>query len=80
MISFVLFLIAGVQLSYLPVVSGSVKGMTYVSGKIETQYLFSMKHAMGIWLIGVAVSLLVLLTCILIRKTVINSFDESESD
>ena len=30
MISFVLFLIAGVQLSYLPVVSGIVKGMTYV--------------------------------------------------
>lgn len=69
MINFVLFFVAGILLSYVPYTSGKTYGITgTTTGKTSTEYIFSIKNAIGIWLIGIAVSLLVLLVCILIRK------------
>ena len=76
-ITFVLFVVAGILLSYVPHVSGSTSGMTLVTGRTTTEYVFSIKNAVGIWLIGVAVSLLVLLVCILIRKITLKAFDNN---
>ena len=59
-INFVLFFVAGFLLGKQP----NVHGLQLT----QTDYLFSIERAVGIWLIGLAVSLLVLLICILIRK------------
>ena len=68
-ITFFLFLISGWLVSYLPYTSGSVFGTSYVtSGSTITTYRFRINNAIGIWLIGLAISLLVLLICVLIRK------------
>ena len=67
-ITFFLFLISGWLVSYLPYTSGRVFGTMYVEGSTTTTYVFQLKNAIGIWLIGLAISLLVLLICVLIRK------------
>lgn len=67
-ITFVLFFIAGFLLGYQPNVSGSVSGATWVYGSTSTNYVFMIRDAIGIWLIGLAVALLVFLICVLIRK------------
>ena len=73
-ITFVLFFISGFLLSFLPNVKGSVYGYISgpiggsVSGSTNTKYIFMIKNAIGIWLIGLAISFLVLLICVLIRK------------
>lgn len=67
--SLVLFLIAGWLLGYVPKVTGDVWGTQYgSSGYTRTQFVFSMRNAVGIWLIGVAVSLLIFLVCVFIQK------------
>ena len=68
-ITFFLFLISGWLVSYLPHTSGRVYGTSVVtSGSTITTYRFRINNAIGIWLIGLAISLLVLLICVLIRK------------
>ena len=68
-ITFFLFLISGWLVSYLPYTSGRVYGTSVVtSGSTITTYRFRINNAIGIWLIGLAISLLVLLICVLIRK------------
>ena len=69
-ITFFLFLISGWLVSYLPYTSGRVYGSMYgsTSGNTTTTYEFRINNAIGIWLIGLAISLLVLLICVLIRK------------
>ena len=72
-ITFFLFLISGWLVSYLPYTSGSVFGLGSVGigaieGSTTTTYEFRINNAIGIWLIGLAISLLVLLICVLIRK------------
>ena len=67
-ITFFLFLISGWLVSYLPYTSGSVSGLYFTSGSTTTTYEFRINNAIGIWLIGLAISLLVLLICVLIRK------------
>ena len=70
-ITFFLFLISGWLVSYLPYTSGSVFGFGSVGaikGSTTTTYEFRINNAIGIWLIGLAISLLVLLICVLIRK------------
>lgn len=68
-ITFVLFFIAGFLLGYQPNVSGRVSGGSYgVYGSTSTNYTFMIRNAIGIWLIGLAVTLLVFLVCILIQK------------
>ena len=68
-ITFILFLISGWLVSYLPHTSGRVYGTSVVTrGSTITTYRFRINNAIGIWLIGLAISLLVLLICVLIRK------------
>ena len=67
-ITFFLFLISGWLVSYLPYTSGSVRSHPFVTGSTTTTYEFRINNAIGIWLIGLAISLLVLLICVLIRK------------
>ena len=72
-ITFFLFLISGWLVSYLPYTSGSVYGYSTMyggstTGSTTTRYIFRINNAIGIWLIGLAISLLVLLICVLIRK------------
>ena len=72
-ITFFLFLISGWLVSYLPYTSGRVYGTSSqyfgsTSGSTTTTYEFRINNAIGIWLIGLAISLLVLLICVLIRK------------
>ena len=69
-ITFVLFFIAGFLLGYQPKVKGSVSGGGYISvhGSTSTVYAFMIRNAIGIWLIGLAVALLVFLVCVLIQK------------
>ena len=59
-INFVLFIVAGIFLGY----EANVVGFSYVS----TTYQFSIRGALGVWLIGLAVSLLVFLICVLLQK------------
>ncbi|MBE6638814.1 MAG: hypothetical protein E7616_05085 [Ruminococcaceae bacterium] len=66
-----MFLIAGRLLGYEP----HTTGYTLVS----TYYKFNIKNAMGIWLIGLAVSLLFFLICILIRKIYLTSANNNEA-
>ena len=75
-LNFVLFFVAGILLSYVPYVSGKTSGSSgYTTGKTSTEYIFSIKNAIGIWLIGIAVSLLVLLVCVLIKKIMLKASD-----
>jgi len=46
---------------------------------VSTYYKFNIKNAMGIWLIGLAVSLLFFLICILIRKIYLTSANNNEA-
>ena len=69
--NFVLFLTAGFLMRNEPYVIG----YNFVS----TYYRADMKKVLGIWLIGLAVSLLVFLVCILIRKAYLPSTDENEA-
>ena len=71
LVNMVLFIVAGILMSYEPYVHGY--------SLVGTSYLFSMKNAVGIWLIGLAVSLLVFLVCVLIRKMSIGSADDNKS-
>ena len=71
LVNMVLFIVAGILMSYEPYVRGY--------NLVGTSYLFSMKNAVGIWLIGLAVSLLVFLVCVLIRKMSIGSADDNKS-
>lgn len=73
-ITFLLFLIAGWQVSYLPYTRGdtygfisSIAGGT-VKGSTTTTYVFHINNAIGVWLIGFVISISVLLMCVLIRK------------
>ena len=78
-ITFLLFLIAGWTLSFLPYTSGETSGFISsmlggtVKGSTTTTYEFRILNAIGIWLIGLAISLLVLLICVLIRKVYLGS-------
>lgn len=75
---FALFLVAGVLLGYVPYVSGATTGASgYTHGETVTEYVFRINHAAGIWLIGAAVSLLVLLVCLLIRKISLRSAENN---
>ena len=75
-LNFVLFFVAGILLSYVPYVSGKTYGASgFSSGNTSTEYVFSIKNAIGVWLIGIAVSLLVLLVCVLIKKTMLKASD-----
>jgi len=65
-INFILFFVAGFMLSDVPSTSGYISSFT--GGSTSTEYVFSIKNAVGIWLIGIAVSMLVLLVCVLINK------------
>ena len=77
-INLVLFIVAGVMLSYVPNVSGMTSGSSGLTwGNTTTKYIFSIKNAIGIWLIGVAVSFLILLVCILISKINTKSADDN---
>jgi hypothetical protein len=71
-ITFVLFFIAGFLLGYQPKVSGRVSGGGYysvsITGSTSTEYVFMVRNAIGIWLIGLAIALLVFLVCVLIQK------------
>ena len=67
-ITFFLFLISGWLVSYLPYTTGRVYGIGISTGSTTTTYEFRIINAIGIWLIGLAISLLVLLICVLIRK------------
>ena len=67
-ITFFLFLISGWLVSYLPYTKGYVRDYAFVTGSTTTTYEFRIINAIGIWLIGLAISLLVLLICVLIRK------------
>ena len=79
-ITFVLFFIAGFLLAYQPKVTGRVTGtiVSYakISGSTSTQYLFMIRNAIGIWLIGLAVTLLVFLVCILIQKQYLGTVEK----
>lgn len=68
LITLALFVGAGFYLGYVPKVTGSVGGYFMTTGSTDTEYIFRLKQAIGIWLIGLAFSILVLLVCILIRK------------
>ena len=70
-VNLALFWIAGVLLSFDPYVSGRVSN--YFGGETTTEYIFNIKKAIGIGLIGLAVSLLVLLVCVLIRKITVKA-------
>ena len=74
-ITLAMFFVAGIFLSYIPYVSGKSytgSGITY------TTYIFRIRNAIGIWLIGIAVSILVLLVCILISKINSKSVDDDK--
>ena len=71
LVNMVLFIVAGILMSYKPYVYGY--------NLVSTSYRFSMKNAVGIWLIGLAVSLLVFLVCVLIRKMSIGSADDNKA-
>ena len=75
-ITFVLFFIAGFLLGYQPNVSGRVSGSYVVSGSTSTNYTFMIRNAIGIWLIGLAVTLLVFLVCILIQKQYLGTVEK----
>ena len=82
-ITFFLFLISGWLVSYLPYTSGSVYGHSTMyggstTGSTTTRYIFRINNAIGIWLIGLAISLLVLLICVLIRKVYLCSKSKIE--
>ena len=68
LITLALFVGAGFYLGYVPKVTGSVGGYFMTTGSTDTEYIFRLKRAIGIWLIGLAISLLVFLICVLIRK------------
>ena len=80
-----LFFVAGLLLSFVPNVSGEIvdnstttiwgSGYSDVTGTTSTEYIFSIKNAIGIWLIGLVVSLVVLLLCILVRKVYLRTAD-----
>ena len=75
-ITFVLFFIAGFLLAYQPNVTGRVSGSYFISGSTSTQYLFMIRNAIGIWLIGLAVALSVFLVCVLIRKQYLGTVEK----
>ena len=75
-ITFVLFFIAGFLLAYQPKVTGSVSGGYFISGSTSTTYTFMIRNAIGIWLIGLAVTLLVFLVCILIQKQYLGTVEK----
>lgn len=66
-INFILFFVSGILLSYVPHIT--------ISAYKSTEYIFSIKNAVGIWLIGIAVTLLVFLVCVLIQKIVSKNFE-----
>ena len=73
-LNFLLFIVAGVKLSYVPHISGYTSGASgFTKGETTTEYVFSINNAIGIWLIGIATSLLMLLVCVLIRKISLKS-------
>ena len=80
-VTFVLFFIAGFLLGYQPDVYGSVSGYISpysggtVGGSTSTKYVFMIRNAMGIWLIGLAVAVLVFLLCVLIQKQYVGKTD-----
>lgn len=73
-VTLVLSMLAGVFLGYQPRVTGSTYGYISsvtggrVEGATQTLYEFSLTRALGIWLIGIAVSLSVFLLSVLIQK------------
>ena len=82
-ITFLLFLVSGWLVSYLPYTTGNVYGSSssfggFTSGSTATTYVFRISNAIGIWLIGLAISLLVLLICVLIRKIYLYSKSKIE--
>ena len=72
-INFVLFAIAGFFLGFVPRSSGYISSY---GGSIRTKYAFSFRTAIGVWLIGLAVSFLVFLICVLIQKAFLNDSEE----
>lgn len=81
-LSLILGGIAGWLLGYQPNVSGKVFGASTqyggtTNGSTSTQYIFQIKTACGYWLIALAVTLVVFLLCVLIRKMYLKNTPEN---
>lgn len=66
---FAIGIAAGVCLGYQPIVSGRTSGsMGITSGSTSTTFVFHVETAIGYWLLALALAVITLLLCILIRS------------
>ena len=77
--------VAGWLLAYQPSVNGAaygqiINGYGGVSGLVETKYVFSAKIAVGYWLLALAITFLVLLVAVLIRKIYLREAIEKQAE
>ena len=82
-LSFILGGIAGWLLGYQPYVSGKVNGYSSefggsTKGSTSTEYVFQIKTACGYWLIALAITLVVFLLSVLVRKMYLKNNSEND--